>query len=65
MKICGFLETFGISLLGLVEVLMFVFVDLIALAMASFVVWAVSTALGYFFVMKPAMEIRQGKSKSS
>lgn len=62
MVICSYLESFGISLLGIVEVLMFVFVGLIGLALASFATWTVSLILGYFFIMKPSMEIRKKHS---
>jgi hypothetical protein len=58
MKICTLLEFFGISLLGLVIPVLFVFFELIPLSVVSIVTWAVFVACGYFFTIKPANKIR-------
>lgn len=65
MQICTFLESFGVSLFGIVMALMFVFFDLIALAMVSLIMEAVFLILGYFFTLKLLMEIRKKRSSES
>jgi hypothetical protein len=62
MKICGFLESLGISLFGLIVVLLFVSRNLIILASASFVIFAIFLILSYIYVMKPQVEFRKKQS---
>jgi uncharacterized membrane protein len=58
MKICGFLEFFGISLLGLVIPVLFLFFNLTLLFMLSIVTWAVFVASGFVFTMRPVAKAR-------
>jgi hypothetical protein len=53
MKLSSFLEFFGISLLGLVMPLLFLFFDLLLLSALSIVTWAIFFIVSYFFIMKP------------
>jgi hypothetical protein len=59
MKICLFLEFFGISLLGLVIPLLFLFFNLLLLSGLSIVTWAFFVACGYLFTMKPVRKVRK------
>ena len=56
MKICSFLEFFGISVLGLVIPVLFLFFNLTPLSVMSIVTWAVFVASGYFFTAKPTLK---------
>ena len=64
MKICGFLEFFGIALLGLVIPVLFLFFGLVLLCFLSIVTWAVFVASGFFFTMRPVAKVRQFKASS-
>jgi hypothetical protein len=57
MKISSFLEFFGMSLLGLVIPLLFLFFDLLLLSAMSIVTWAVFVVGSYFFTMKPVRKV--------
>jgi hypothetical protein len=59
MRICGFLEFFGVSLLGLVIPVLFLFFNLKLLFVLSVVTWAVFVVCGVFFTAKPAAEARK------
>lgn len=59
MKICQFLEFFGIGLLGLVIPLLYVYFNLLLLSVLSIVTWAAFMAGGYFFNMKPMRKVRK------
>lgn len=59
MQIFNFLEYFGISVLGLVISVLFLFFSLTLLCVLSIITWAVFVASGYFFIMKPYIKIRK------
>jgi len=59
MKMCSFLEFLGISVLGLVIPVLFLFFNLILLFTLSIVTWAVFVASGYFFTIKPTTRVRK------
>lgn len=59
MKICSFLEFLGISVLGLVIPVLFLFFSLTLLCTLPIVTWAVFVASGYFFTMKPTTKVRK------
>lgn len=65
MKISSFLEFFGISLLGLVMPLLFLFFDLLLLTTLSIVTWAVFLAGSYFFTWKPIRKVSWRASETS
>jgi hypothetical protein len=58
MRICSFLEFLGISLLGLVMPVLFLFFNLTLVSVMSIVTWAVFVASGYFFTVKPSTKVR-------
>jgi hypothetical protein len=62
MMICSLLEFLGISLFGIIVSLLFIFFNLIVLASASFVMFAVFFILSYLYIMKPQMKIRKKQS---
>jgi len=49
----------GISVLGLLIPVLFLFFILTLLCTLSVITWAVFVASGYFFTMKPAAEVRK------
>jgi hypothetical protein len=59
MKICSFLEFFGVSLLGLVITVLFFFFGLYLLSLLAIATWAVFVACGYFFTMRPSNRVRK------
>ena len=58
-QIFNLLYSFGVCLLGFVVVLVFVYLNLIVLALASLVMWVVFVVFGYFFITKPYIELRK------
>ena len=65
MKISSFLEFFGMSLLGLVIPLLFLFFDLLLLSALSIITWFVFIVASYFFIMKPVRKVSWRSSPSS
>ena len=64
MKISGFLELFGIGMLGLMMPMLFLFFNLLLLSTLSIVTWAFFIIASYFFTIKPINKLSRATTSS-